>query len=206
MPYPFRIMTLVLPILLSLMITATVAFNSSSSNNNNNNNIVKSKLTGNAQIQLSSLSRQQRSRSRSKSSSSNCRSSSSSALHLFSPRDITRAAIVLSYVASDADKFFPNVKISKLRMSYAQVFGQLTLIGSSILLYQQQQIHLEEMAVELFLLSFSMKPVIRSIRLFRYISTSNCSNDEECVLEFDELETETAPPIDNNDDYSLLDR
>ena len=38
-----------------------------------------------------------------------------------------------SYVVMDPNKFFPDIKISKLRMQYAQVFGRLMILGTSFL-------------------------------------------------------------------------
>merc|ERR1712238_619409 len=73
----------------------------------------------------------------------------------FSPADIGGAATLLSmkvdtvrgamssgptqvltdasYVVMDPNKFFPDLKISKLRMQYAQVFGRLMILGTSFL-------------------------------------------------------------------------
>eukprot|EP00751_Fragilariopsis_kerguelensis_P044449 CAMPEP_0170992428 /NCGR_PEP_ID=MMETSP0736-20130129/9742_1 /TAXON_ID=186038 /ORGANISM="Fragilariopsis kerguelensis, Strain L26-C5" /LENGTH=219 /DNA_ID=CAMNT_0011417893 /DNA_START=65 /DNA_END=725 /DNA_ORIENTATION=- len=124
----------------------------------------------------------------------------------FSPADIGGAATLLSmkldgakaianptqvltdasYVVMDPNKFFPDIKISKLRMQYAQVFGRLMVLGTTFL--PHHGVHPEELAVQLFLLSVSMKP--SSVRFSCInVSTSakgNCA--EECALEFEELE------------------
>jgi len=126
----------------------------------------------------------------------------------FSPSDIGGAATLLSlkidgaastigaklpqvlsdasYVVMDPNKFFPDIKISKLRMKYAQVFGRLMILGTSFL--PHHGIHPEEMAVQLFLLSVSMKPIIRSIKLYNCINSAKGDCSEECALEFEELE------------------
>jgi len=139
------------------------------------------------------------------------RSRSISSSLSFSPTDIGGAATLLSlkyngvshaigaklpqvladgsYVIMDPHKFFPDIKISKLRMQYAQVFGRLMILGASFLPHigGNGEFHAEEIAVQLFLLSNSMKPIIRSIKLYNAISKSNCDSDEECVLEFEEM-------------------
>merc|ERR1712238_396404 len=125
----------------------------------------------------------------------------------FSPADIGGAATLLSmkmdgakaivnpaqvlsdasYVVMDPHKFFPDIKISKLRMQYAQVFGRMMILGTPFL--PHHGVHPEEMAVQLFLLSVSMKPILRSMKLYHCITKSakaNCA--EECALEFEELE------------------
>jgi len=92
-----------------------------------------------------------------------------------------------SYVVMDPNKFFPDIQISKLRMQYAQVFGRLMVLGTTFL--PHHGVHPEELAVQLFLLSVSMKPIIRSVQLYNCITNSakgNCA--EECALEFEELE------------------
>jgi len=128
----------------------------------------------------------------------------------FSPADIGGAATLLSmkvdavrgamssgpsqiltdasYVVMDPNKFFPDIKISKLRMQYAQVFGRLMILGTSFL--PHHGVHPEEMAVQLFLLSVSMKPIMRSVQLYHCITSAkgdNCA-EEECALELEELE------------------
>jgi len=132
----------------------------------------------------------------------------------FSPADIGGAATLLSlkvdgassamgaklpqvlsdasYVVMDPNKFFPDIKISKLRMQYAQVFGRLMILGTSFL--PHHGVHPEEMAVQLFLLSVSMKPIIRSVKLYQCITSSAKGNNcaEECALEFEELEAALA--------------
>jgi len=74
-----------------------------------------------------------------------------------------------------SNKFFPDMKISKLRMQYAQVFGRLMILGTSFL--PHHGVHPEEMAVQLFLLSVSMKPIIRSVKLYNCITSAkgNCA-------------------------------
>jgi len=131
----------------------------------------------------------------------------------FSPADIGGAATLLSlkvdgassamgaklpqvlsdasYVVMDPNKFFPDIKISKLRMQYAQVFGRLMILGTSFL--PHHGVHPEEMAVQLFLLSVSMKPIIRSVKLYQCITSAKGDCAEECALEFEELEA--ALPI-----------
>jgi len=126
----------------------------------------------------------------------------------FSPADIGGAATLLSlkvdgassamgaklpqvlsdasYVVMDPNKFFPDIKISKLRMQYAQVFGRLMILGTSFL--PHHGVHPEEMAVQLFLLSVSMKPIIRSVKLYQCITSAKGDCAEECALEFEELE------------------
>lgn len=127
----------------------------------------------------------------------------------FSPADIGGAATLLSmkmdgakaivnpaqvlsdasYVVMDPHKFFPDIKISKLRMQYAQVFGRMMILGTTFL--PHHGVHPEEMAVQLFLLSVSMKPILRSMKLYHCITKSakgnNCA-EEKCALEFEELE------------------
>merc|ERR1712238_74391 len=143
---------------------------------------------------------------------SSTKSKSTSALS-FSPTDIGGAATLLSlkmdgaqaianptqvltdasYVVMDPHKFFPDIKISKLRMQYAQVFGRMMILGTSFL--PHHGVHPEEMAVQLFLLSVSMKPIMRSMKLYHCITKNksatkgnNCCAEEECALEFEELE------------------
>jgi len=130
----------------------------------------------------------------------------------FSPADIGGAATLLSlkvdgasatigaklpqvlsdasYVVMDPNKFFPDMKISKLRMRYAQVFGRLMILGTSFL--PHHGVHPEELAVQLFLLSVSMKPIIRSVKLYNCISSNKGDCAEECALEFEELEAALA--------------
>jgi len=179
-------MIFVLSILFCTMTTATVAFTSSSSrscnNNNGNNSNFNSKITRQTEAQLSPSS-QQRSRST---------SYSSSALSFSADiREITRAVTVLSYVAIDTPAFFPKMKISKLKLKYVQVIGLIGIIGIHILLLDVQ---IEEMAIELFLLFFSMKPIIRSMKLLRVISAVRC-NEDGCTIDFDDLDDEDG--IDN---------
>merc|ERR1712238_128031 len=131
----------------------------------------------------------------------------------FSPADIGGAATLLSmkvdairgvanptqvltdasYVVMDPNKFFPDIKISKLRMQYAQVFGRLMVMGTTFL--PHHGVHPEELAVQLFLLSVSMKPIIRSVQFYNCITKdksatkgNNCAAEEECALDFEELE------------------
>merc|ERR1719491_357493 len=90
----------------------------------------------------------------------------------------------------DPHKFFPDIKISKLRMQYAQVFGRMMILGTTFL--PHHGVHPEEMAVQLFLLSVSMKPIMRSMKLYHCITNKsakgNTCAEEECALEFEELE------------------
>ena len=78
------------------------------------------------------------------------------------------AAQVLSD-GSHALMDFPSIfkKPSKLRMRYAQVMGRLMIIGIGFL--PNHGFHTEELAVQLFFLGVSMKPIIRSIKLYQYI-------------------------------------
>jgi len=91
-----------------------------------------------------------------------------------------------SYVVMDPNKFFPDRKVSKLRMQYAQVFGRLMVLGTTFL--PHHGVHPEEMAVQLFLLSVSMKPIIRSVQLYKCITSAKGECAKECALEFEELE------------------
>jgi len=91
-----------------------------------------------------------------------------------------------SYVVMDPNKFFQEIKISKLRMRYAQVFGRLMILGTTFL--PHHGVHPEELAVQLFLLSVSMKPIIRSVQLYNCITSAKGDCAEECALEFEELE------------------
>jgi len=97
-----------------------------------------------------------------------------------------------SYVVMDAPTIFPNSKVSTLRLRYAQVCGRLLIVSTSFLPHHHGVLHLEEMAVQLFLLGVSMKPILRSIQLYQCITaaaastTGNC--EEECVLELEDLE------------------
>jgi len=130
----------------------------------------------------------------------------------FSPADIGGAATLLSmkldgataivnptqvltdasYVVMDPTKFFPDIQISQLRMQYAQVLGRLMILGTSFL--PHHGIHPEEMAVQLFLLSVSMKPIIRSVQLYKCITSAKGECEEECALEFEELEAALNMP------------
>jgi len=95
-----------------------------------------------------------------------------------------------SYVVMDPNKFFPDIKVSKLRMQYAQVFGRLMVLGTTFL--PHHGVHPEELAVQLFLLSVSMKPIIRSVQLYKCITSAKGECAEECALEFEELEASLA--------------
>ncbi len=84
---------------------------------------------------------------------------------------------------------FPSVfggkmKLSKLQIRYAQVVGRLMILGIGLL--PHHGFAPEELGVQLFLLGVSMKPVIRSLQLYRCISSTRCL--EECELELEELE------------------
>ena len=83
----------------------------------------------------------------------------------------------VSSVVMNIPTFFPHIKTSKLRLHYAQVLGRILILGISFLPHhhQQQVVHYEEIAVQLFLLSTSMKPILRSIQLFQCIK-SNSTN------------------------------
>eukprot|EP00751_Fragilariopsis_kerguelensis_P023495 CAMPEP_0170877448 /NCGR_PEP_ID=MMETSP0734-20130129/30340_1 /TAXON_ID=186038 /ORGANISM="Fragilariopsis kerguelensis, Strain L26-C5" /LENGTH=193 /DNA_ID=CAMNT_0011259771 /DNA_START=93 /DNA_END=674 /DNA_ORIENTATION=- len=102
-----------------------------------------------------------------------------------------------SYVVMDPNKFFPDLQISKLRRQYAQVFGRLMVLGTTFL--PHHGVHPEEMAVQLFLLSVSMKPIIRSVQLYQCITSAKGDCAEECAFEFEELEAalniKTSPAI-----------
>merc|ERR1712238_597703 len=95
-----------------------------------------------------------------------------------------------SYVVMDPHKFFPDIKISKLRMQYAQVFGRMMILGTTFL--PHHGVHPEEMAVQLFLLSVSMKPILRSMKLYHCITAAATTTKEgstcatECALELEE--------------------
>lgn len=78
-----------------------------------------------------------------------------------------------------------NKQPSKLQMRYAQVVGRLMILGIGFL--PDHGFSPEEVAVQLFLLGVSMKPVIRSIKLYRCIASSRCI--DECELELHDLET-----------------
>lgn len=106
----------------------------------------------------------------------------------FSPADIGGAATLLSMKvdavrgASSAHatipgaKFFPDIKISKLRMHYAQVFGRLMVLGTTVVL-PHHSVHPEELAVQLFLLSVSMKPILRSVQLYHCITNKSAKGN-----------------------------
>ena len=89
-----------------------------------------------------------------------------------------------SHALMDFPSMF-KVKMSKLQMRYAQVIGRLMVLGVGLL--PNHGYSHEEVAVQLFLLAVSMKPVIRSIKLYRCISSSKCL--EECELELHDLES-----------------
>mmetsp|Transcript_6089 Transcript_6089/g.6002 ORF Transcript_6089/g.6002 Transcript_6089/m.6002 type:complete len:88 (+) Transcript_6089:2-265(+) len=71
-------------------------------------------------------------------------------------------------------------------MQYAQVFGRMMVLGTTFL--PHHGVHPEELAVQLFLLSVSMKPIIRSVQLYKCITSAKGECEEECALEFEELE------------------
>jgi hypothetical protein len=89
-----------------------------------------------------------------------------------------------SYALMEYPTFLPDVKISKLRIKYAQVMGRAMIISIGFL--PNHSFHPEELAIQLFLLGGSVKPIIRSMQLFRCIASSNC-NDVECELDSDKL-------------------
>eukprot|EP00534_Pseudo-nitzschia_fraudulenta_P000971 CAMPEP_0201116354 /NCGR_PEP_ID=MMETSP0850-20130426/674_1 /ASSEMBLY_ACC=CAM_ASM_000622 /TAXON_ID=183588 /ORGANISM="Pseudo-nitzschia fraudulenta, Strain WWA7" /LENGTH=173 /DNA_ID=CAMNT_0047380421 /DNA_START=71 /DNA_END=592 /DNA_ORIENTATION=+ len=76
---------------------------------------------------------------------------------------------------------FPDVfrKPSKLQMKYLQVIGRIMILGTGML--PHHGFSHEELAVQLFLLNANLKPVIRSIQLYRCITKGRC--DSECDLE-----------------------
>ena len=88
-----------------------------------------------------------------------------------------------SHALLDFPFFFNNP--SKLRMRYAQLAGRLMVIGIGLL--PNHGFHAEEMAIQLFLLGVSMKPIIRSIKLYQCIALSKCI--DECELELEEVES-----------------
>lgn len=84
---------------------------------------------------------------------------------------------------------FPEVVFKKqkkmsLKVRYAQVLGRLMILGIGLL--PNHGFHAEETAVQLFLLGVSLKPVIRSIQLYKCVASKKCV--EECEIEFEELE------------------
>jgi len=196
-----------------MMSTGALAFTSHNNSNNSKpaststSTSTSTTLTRKAQTQAQqnpSLSSSRGKRSGSTTTSKNTSSSLS-----FSPTDIGGVATLLSlkfegvkhianpaqvlsdasYVVMDPTKFFPGIKISKLRMQYAQVFGRLMILGTTFL--PHHGVHPEEMAVQLFLLSTSMKPIIRSTKLYQCIAASKSSESncvEECKLEIEDLE------------------
>ncbi len=89
-----------------------------------------------------------------------------------------------SHALMDFPTVLKHKKITKLQMRYANVMGRLMILGIGLL--PHHGFTPEELGVQLFLLGVSIKPVIRSIQLYRCISSSKCL--EECQLEFDELE------------------
>lgn len=89
-----------------------------------------------------------------------------------------------SHALMDFPTIFQQNKYTKIQMRYANVMGRLMILGIGLL--PHHGFTPEELGVQLFLLGVSMKPVIRSIQLYRCISSSQCL--EECELELDELE------------------
>jgi len=220
-------MIVILPIVFSIMSTGALAFSSHSHSNKSvpagaSTSTTSTTLTRQAQqTQAQQQQQQEPSQSLSSRSESSRPTRRKSAL-AFSPTDIGDAATLLSlkvdvgakamaqvhtsptqvltdfsYVLFDPHKFFPNIKISKLRMRYAQVFGRLMILGTSVLPHHHGIIHPEEMAVQLYLLSVSLKPILRSMELYKCMAdakkdgststtTTNCV--EECALELEELE------------------
>ena len=100
----------------------------------------------------------------------------------------TQAQILVdsSFAFMEYPTFLPNIKTSKLRIKYAQAIGRVLIIGIGFL--PNHHFHPEELAIQLFLLSGSTKPIIRSIKLFYCVASSNC-NAEECELDFDNPDT-----------------
>lgn len=76
-------------------------------------------------------------------------------------------------------------QLSGLKMRYAQVIGRLMMLAIGLL--PQHGFPPEEMAVQLLLLGMSMKPIMRSIKLYKCISSSNCA--EDCEVKLQNLES-----------------
>uniref|UniRef100_A0A7S4ACN0 Uncharacterized protein n=1 Tax=Pseudo-nitzschia australis TaxID=44445 RepID=A0A7S4ACN0_9STRA len=89
-----------------------------------------------------------------------------------------------SHVLMDFPSIFQKTKQPRLRMRYAQVMGRVLVLGTSLL--PHHGVCVEETVVQLFLLGLSMKPIIRSIKLYRCIADSKCA--EECTIELEDLE------------------
>lgn len=146
---------------------------------------------------ISQLSQQQQQRSRLRSTS----------LSLAPPTDIADSISLLSFnpdiqaeilsdisnVIMNAAVFVPNLKTTqKLRMKCLEVVGRMLVLTIGVL--PHHQMNTEELLVQLFLLGVNMKPILRSIQLFRCISSSstttnsnNCTSTtfEECLLDLD---------------------
>jgi hypothetical protein len=90
-----------------------------------------------------------------------------------------------SFALMEFPTFLPDIKTSKLRVKYAQLIGRLLVLGIGFL--PHHSFHPEELAIQLYLLGGSLKPIIRSIKLFRCITSSNC-NADECELDYDNLD------------------
>ena len=89
-----------------------------------------------------------------------------------------------SHVLMDFPTIFQKTKQPKLRMRYAQVVGRILVLGTSLL--PHHGFCVEEVTVQVFLLGISMKPIIRSIKLYKCIVDSKCA--EECTVELEDLE------------------
>ena len=113
------------------------------------------------------------------------------AMLMMPPAMADACADVTAHVLSDASHAlmdFPSVfekaQRPKLHVRYAQVAGRLMILGAGLL--PHHGFSAEEVAVQLFLLGVSMKPVIRSIKLAKCIGDARCA--EECTLELEDLE------------------
>lgn len=131
----------------------------------------------------------------------------STSLSLAPPTDIADSISLLSFnpdiqaeilsdisnVIMNAAVFVPNLKTTqKLRMKCLEVVGRMLVLTIGVL--PHHQMNTEELLVQLFLLGVNMKPILRSIQLFRCISSSstttnsnNCTSTtfEECLLDLD---------------------
>merc|ERR1712238_360915 len=92
---------------------------------------------------------------------------------------------------------FPISNSRSCACAMHKFFGRLMILGTSVLPHHHGIIHPEEMAVQLYLLSVSLKPILRSMELYKCMAdakkdgststtTTNCV--EECALELEELE------------------
>lgn len=131
----------------------------------------------------------------------------STSLSLAPPTDIADSISLLSFnpdiqaeilsdisnVIMNAAVFVPNLKTTqRLRMKCLEVVGRMLVLTIGVL--PHHQMNTEELLVQLFLLGVNMKPILRSIQLFRCISSSSTTNSsnnctsttfEECLLDLD---------------------